>query len=242
MKLPSHKKLDKKVNNKFIYRIIAVDSSYNRSIPSINTLAQMPDVTAPVKPVIKQIIEKNGHILLIWLSNVELDLMGYNLYKRIKNDTLAEYKIINYSIIPRTITSYTDRSAKEGIIYEYILKAADFENNISSASSVFIGGLKQNKGEAKLVLTEKKISKKKQLTLVWNNENKNYKIKGYVVFVGDNKNQLKPTSDMLEETIYKQKLENINKTYYYQVRAFALSGEVIKTDIFTITTTKAAVN
>ena len=229
--------LAKKVRNKFVYRVIAVDTSYNRSSPSINSLAQMPDVTAPNKVLIKKVEEKEGQLLISWLANVESDLKGYNVYRRAKGDS-GSYNQVNFSIVPKFILSYTDRTAEEGKQYEYIVKAQDQSDNLSGISVGFIGGVKLKKGEASISVIQQKLSKRNVLQLEWKNENSAYKIKGYVVFRGLSESQFKPLTGMLKEVSFKQKLENKTQSYFYQIRAFALSGEVIKTEVITITTTK----
>lgn len=232
--------LAKKVRNKFVYRIVAIDTSYNRSLPSINSLAQMPDVTPPNKVLIKKVEEKNEKLVLTWLANVEPDLIGYNVYKRLKGDS-GMYNKVNFSVVPKYVLSYTDRSAEEGVVYEYIVKAEDVNGNLSEVPNGFKGGILLKKGEPEIALVQQKLNKRNVLQLEWKNVNTAYDIRGYVVFSGSDKSQLKPTSGMLTETEFKQKLANKTQSTYFEVRAYAKSGEVIKTEVIAIVTEKKEV-
>ena len=52
---------------------MAVDTSFNRSKPSINSLAQMPDVTPPNNPVITDATFIDSYISVQWIPNIESD-------------------------------------------------------------------------------------------------------------------------------------------------------------------------
>lgn len=227
----------KKVRNKFVYRVVAVDTSYNRSKPSINSLAQMPDVTPPMKVLVKKVEEKEQKLIISWLANVEPDLKGYNVYRRLKGDS-GIYKKVNFSTVPLNILTYTDRTIEEGVLYEYMVKAVDQSENLSTASKGFIGGIKLKKGEAGISIVQQKLNKRNVLQLEWKNDNEAYEIRGYVVFKGIEESQLRPMSGMLTEPNFKQKLENKSQTFFMQIRAYATSGEVIKTEVLTMTTQK----
>jgi hypothetical protein len=87
--------LPKNIRNKVVYRVVAVDTSLNRSKPSNTSLAQMPDVVGPRTPRIKTVVY-NENIEITWVPSAEVDLAGYNVYqKSVKDSTDWEHVNIN---------------------------------------------------------------------------------------------------------------------------------------------------
>ena len=221
-------KLSKNVSNKFVYRIVAVDTSYNLSKPSINSLAQMPDVTPPHNPVIKNIEFSQDNIIIEWIPNVETDLLGYDLYRKFKKDSI--YNKVNSLLIPANVIKYTDRSSKEGEQYQYSLKAIDINQNESSFSNQFFGENPKKKLTSSIKFeTEKLNVKKKQIQLVWNLENTDLPIQGYVVFKENQNKLLLPYIKLSKNNTLVEKVSP--GIYRYQVRAYTIDGLVIKSEI-----------
>jgi len=221
-------KLSKNVSNKFVYRIVAVDTSYNLSKPSINSLAQMPDVTPPHNPVIKSVEFSEDNIIIEWTPNVETDLLGYDLYRKFKKDSI--YNKVNSLLIPANVIKYTDRTSKEGEQYQYSLKAIDINQNESSYSNQFFGENPKKKLTSSIKFeTEKLNVKKKQIQLVWNLENPDLPIQGYVVFKENQNKLFLPYIKLSKNNTLVEKVSP--GIYRYQVRAYTMEGLVIKSEI-----------
>src|SRR5690606_19237776 len=84
-------KLPKNAKNKFLYFIVAVDSSYNKSEASEAVSVQMPDIIPPVKPLLKSLTNIENSIIAEWIPNKDNDLMGYDLYR--SEDNLKYIKV-----------------------------------------------------------------------------------------------------------------------------------------------------
>ena len=224
-------KLSKNVRNKFVYRIIAVDTSFNRSKPSINSLAQMPDVTPPNHPVIKSINFKDKMMVIYWIPNIESDLEGYNLFRKLKNDS-SDFKKVNNLIIPKDITSYRDRLTTPGKQYLYLVKAIDVNGNISLPSKEFFGYNPKEKLSTKLILNSTLNKKRKKVTLSWNLENSEIPLQGSIVLRSTDDNVLKPYTKLIQENSF---IDNISPgKYNYQIRTYTKDGLVIKSEVINI--------
>lgn len=129
-------KMPKKIRNKFKYRLVAVDSSANRSEPSKMVEAQMPDVTPPNAPFIKQIKSTDSGIYIFWIPNVDADLKNYVLFRRDKNDKTNKELMLTREI-PNTDTMYIDRYSPGGFTWYYSLAAIDSASNISLPSKPY---------------------------------------------------------------------------------------------------------
>ncbi len=221
-------KLSKNVSNKFVYRIVAVDTSYNLSKPSINSLAQMPDVTPPHSPVIKSVKFIDDNIVIDWMQNIESDLLGYNIFRKLISD--STYNKVNSSLIPPSLSSYTDRSSKEGESYHYSLKAVDNNQNASSFSKSFYGENPKQKQTTQIKFVMAKLNtRKKQIQMEWELENSEIPFQGYVVFKEDKNNVLLPYVKLSKNnTLFEKVSPGIFK---YQIRAYTLEGLVIKSEI-----------
>lgn len=221
-------KLSKNIKNKFIYRVVAVDTNYNRSKPSINSIAQMPDVIPPQKPVLKNVSTIDGTILIEWLANVESDLAGYDLYRSKNGDTNSLAKV-NFNLIPNSLNKYTDRNIEKGVEYSYQLVAKDNSQNESAPSASFSISLPSEKTTANIVVTKAVYNQKKQqVTLQWNIE-ENIEMKGYVVYQKDALGNMKPISGLSQFKEYVTK--DINTSILeFEIRGYTLDGGIIKTN------------
>lgn len=225
--------LPKNVRNEFVYRIVAIDTNFNRSVPSENTLAKMPDVTPPLQPVIKNVQADTTRTVITWLANADLDLAGYNLYRRIFGDTLSIEKI-NFNIIPGTISNYTDREVKAGTAYEYYIEAVDQNGNVSRKSPGFYSKTIEAKMEGRVVVELKKInSKKGTLNLEWSADTKD-PIKGYVVYRQLNATSpFKPMSGLLTENRANLSIgENTDGVFY--IKCYTENGRTIQSENFNL--------
>lgn len=222
-------KLPNNIKNEFVYRVVAVDTLLNRSKPSINSMAQMPDVVPPKQPVISNVRLDEGNIVVEWISNKDNDLQGYDLYRMIEADSSSSKKI-NINTIPGSITAYNDRDIEEGKVYFYQLSAKDNSGNESLLSAGFKIKTPREKKELNIEVEKASFNKgKMQVTLQWNGP-KDVQMRGYVIYMLDEYGTMKPISGLSEYTEYKTKLTSEEEYAEFEIRGYTLEGEVIKTD------------
>ncbi|MDR1974558.1 MAG: hypothetical protein LBQ31_07790 [Bacteroidales bacterium] len=124
--------LPRNAKNKFCYKVVSVDSLFNMSDYSNVQCAAMPDVEPPEQPVIKRIIADSGYPLVVWLANAEPDLFHYKLNRFSQEDTVKwEKTILSGENVFRDIT------AKQGVLYRYVLSAIDSNQNVSVPSKSY---------------------------------------------------------------------------------------------------------
>jgi uncharacterized protein len=221
-------KLPMNIKNKFVYRVIAVDTNYNRSNPSINSLAQMPDVIPPNQPVIRNISIVDGAIRIDWLPNVENDLLGYDIYRYVNNDTSTLSKI-NFNVVPGSLNQYNDRNFEKGQLYNYRVVAKDQNQNQSKASESFPFRVASDKTDATIVVKKADFNaKRNQVTLQWDLQG-NVEMKGYVVYQKDTFGNFKPLTGLSNFTEFVSKEIN-SSTLEFEIRGYTSDGTIIKTE------------
>ena len=227
--------LPKLARNKFYYKIVAVDTSYNRSGYSDFAVIGMPDITPPKKPIIKSVTAQEDKLIVEWFQNFETDLAGYNIYRKAKNDTINKAEQLNIGTISKNTFVFTDIFAKKDIRYEYTIVAFDTSGNKSEISDAYFAVLlDKSRNEQEFSNFKASYSKnKKQVKLTWKIKNVN-NIKGYMVYRKEgSKGQIKPLTGLINDVEYIDKKINTKKqgTYSYQVRVFTNSGLIIKSEI-----------
>ena len=116
-------KMAKNIKNKFVYRVVAIDSSYNFSKPSINSLAQMPDIVAPAVPVIEGTTTSYLGFYNTTYANGRGGRLGFNTAANI--DLTLENEILNGNVEVTTLGSGNlnvtngDVDIEDGKIKEY---------------------------------------------------------------------------------------------------------------------------
>ncbi|MCF7919650.1 MAG: M20/M25/M40 family metallo-hydrolase [Candidatus Cloacimonetes bacterium] len=73
-------------------------------------------------------------IILTWTPNQELDLAGYNIFRRAETET--EFSMINISLVSDTV--YMDHNILPLVYYHYYTQAIDLDGNSGDASSEVI--------------------------------------------------------------------------------------------------------
>jgi hypothetical protein len=225
--------LAKNSKNKFLYRVLSVDSTYNKSELSEFAVTTLPDVVAPAEPFISNsYIDKDKNIVIEFFKNTELDLKGYQLYRVYKEDEEEKTEQVNAKLIDKTSMRYIDRSFENYGAVNYYLVAIDSTNNTSKRSN--IAKLNIKKEEANINYEFKSLNTKalklpNSWQIKWKMENPGELF--YVVYtrrVGEQ--EFEPQTKNLSDTKCIVNLKN-GRGAYVQVRAYNIKGLVAKSEI-----------
>jgi fibronectin type 3 domain-containing protein len=220
--------LPRNARNRFLYKIIAIDSSFNKSQASEVISAVMPDVIPPVKPYMKSLTNGENYILIKWLPNKDEDLKGYNIYR---SDDHGGFSQINKTLIVSSRDNFANAGIESGKEYLYYLTAVDSTGNESQPSNILKGFNHLSSfqsGPTNLKVTYRE--KKKEVFLSWKHESPQSVI-GFVIYRKENgSDQMIPVSGQTESNeFYDSKIKSGN-IYHYQIRAYDKAGKSIKSE------------
>ena len=218
----------------FVYVVRSVDTLLNYSLYSKEVIGQLPDVTPPVAPLVKSVEEEGEELRIAWAENVEKDLKGYNIYKRLEGDT-TDFEKLNGMMVPADIAAYTDREVERGQSYEYYVEAVDFADLVSPASNIATGKLAHLALEGKIeVAKQKLVPTRSEFVLAWNGDDlKNEPLVGYAVFRSIDGAKALQRGKVSKNTQFKEKLSQPGK-YEYHIRAYGERGNILYSDPITI--------
>ena len=231
--------LPKNIKNKFLYKVVAVDLSLNRSPYSEFAIARMPDVTAPNVPFLKSIYaNEKKQVLVEWLSNAEPDLAGYNIYRKNLSDSSASFKKLNVKLIDGKSFRYTDRYVAEETVYEYYLEAVDSSANCSKNSNHNKFKLRGSEDKAEIKISQFEVNynvKRKHVVLTWKLKNEE-SLKGSVVYkLKSGENVLSPISGSLLEGSLLDSDVTSGSEYVYQLRVYNQRGDAYRSEKVSLT-------
>ncbi len=214
--------LNRVARNRFYYRIVAVDSSYNRSEYSSFSAATLPNSYPPAQPHIRRItidtIQKE--LIVHWTANVETDLSHYLIEFSLLGAAFQEAIKVNKDSTTCRLSLTLFPASGE---YLFRMSAIDVANNASPYSEVYGYYLNQAVEAVPLKVTYKWKEKTRRLDLTWDKD-KLQAIKGYVVWGWTDGQEPVPLSGMLTEPKFSVTLKelpplNIKVTAYYQNQA-----------------------
>lgn len=216
--------LPRNVKSTFYYKILAIDTSYNKSDYTNVVSGFIPDVVAPERPVIKYLSYEEDNIKIHWVPNVDLDLMGYHVYR---NDTAEseEFNRLNVNVLEGYVEAYTDRNARPNTTYQYYIEAVDSVGNRSQPSELAHGYLLAKSRPIEINNVRIRYHKRKKTnTLEWALA-ETVQVYGFVVFRGTSLETLKPITGMTKSKIYVDKNVRPDDEYFYQVRVYDDLGQ-----------------
>lgn len=225
--------LAKNSKNKFLYKVLAIDSSYNKSKLSNFAITTLPDGTPPEPPFIKEVyINDKKNIAIEFFKNTELDLKGYDLYRMYAHDNVEQVEKVNANVIDKTLFRYIDREFDNYGLVKYYLVAIDSTNNESKKSNIV--KINIHKSEEKINYEVKNFTAKPlKLPNSWQLKWKINKPDDvfYVVYTkAEGDDNFEPQTKNLNETKCVINLKS-NEKKIAQVRAYNKMGLVAKSDI-----------
>lgn len=119
------------LNSHVYYAITALDERYNQSDLCPVIEVRKPEFIPPTPPFIREIKVMNGKNEICWVSGQESTLAGFDVYRRVAQDTLFE-KIAG--IEGAEINSYEDMQVVNNQEYTYQVKSRTVGGLVSDAS------------------------------------------------------------------------------------------------------------
>jgi len=223
--------LPRNVKNKFVYALVAVDQSLNRSEMSELSVTQLPDVSPPVKPFIKNSEIVEGNIVIEWLANPDDDLSGYNIYRSNSTDSI-NFRKLNVNPYPTDIFKFTDRNSSVGTKYFYYITAMDDTGNESEPSNIYTVTNQNAQTTASLISNAKAeyLESRNEVVVSWDVE-RSSDFKGIVIYRRKGEDGFSPLTGLMQDSKYTDKQIRKGSTYYYEVRSYTESGVVAKSDL-----------
>jgi hypothetical protein len=105
---------------------------------AISVVSHDPDLTAPAPPLLTEVLNGFGEIILNWEDNQEPDLAGYPVYRRLLPHGSFE-RLNSHPHATNLVSRYIDRDVVPGNEYEYRISAIDLYSNESAPAGPFTG-------------------------------------------------------------------------------------------------------
>lgn len=229
--------LPKNAKSKFLYKVIAIDSSYNRSPYSEVASARMPDIFPPAAPHFKSLTVTKDGLKIDWVANADPDLKHYLLYKKI-DDKSKSPELLSKNPIPKTEKSFIDKNCEAGKKYKYYMIAQDSAMNSSYTSDTLVGMMPIKDQLAEF--NEKYIKFKytiesKKVEIDWKIPNE-LEYLGVVIYKSENDDKsFLPYTDMLTVTKHIDTVLKRGKNYAYKLKLFLKNGAIYISKPYTIT-------
>ena len=225
--------LAKNSKNKFLYKVLAIDSSYNKSKLSDYAVTTLPDVIAPSAPfIVNCSLDEKKNIKVEFFKNPELDLKGYELFRIYKENGEETTEKVNGNLIAATSNQYTDRAFEKDGMVSYYLIAIDSTNNRSERSNLVRVSVKADADTLSYEIKNfnaKPIKKTTNWKLNWKiNKPENVFYVVYSKQEGDE--NFEPLTKNLTDTDFVIDLKKGNKLFV-QVRAYNSKGLLAKSEI-----------
>jgi len=117
----------------YYYMVRSVDSPalpWRESLDAEEVSATPRDRTPPARPKGLTVVAGIGRAFLTWNENKEQDLAGYNVYR----STRSGKSYGKLTDRPLTRTTFSDETAKQGVVYYYMVTAVDKAGNEGAGS------------------------------------------------------------------------------------------------------------
>ncbi len=154
-------KFPEKASTKFIYKVSAIDQSFNES-KKAKVWVQLPDVVPPNSPFLVSADLIENKVVLKWNLMPNDAIMSYDVYRVFES---KKEKLNINSLIQDSFTD--DKLSKKGM-YQYYIQAVDSAKLVSEPSnSLYVSSVASNlKNQIKLVAKQDLRTKKVQLEII----------------------------------------------------------------------------
>ncbi|MFI4963399.1 MAG: fibronectin type III domain-containing protein, partial [Legionellales bacterium] len=227
--------LPKQASNPFIYKICAVDKSYNRSATTAVISVRMPDIVPPSAPQLLRVEDKSGVVTLEWRKPIDKDVAGYEVFRKDLMDTGYSYyptlKLTSVMLAPTQLT-YTDKitQRKNSAYYVAAIDSSGNRSRSSNIITVIVGA-----GATPVAAQGVKASYdnvKKVVSLSWQTKD----FMKYEVYRKKGSEAFYPINSIGTAPEFKDEKVETGKTYAYKLRAFAPAGDFADSDEVTVST------
>jgi fibronectin type 3 domain-containing protein len=165
-------KLAKNVKTTFQYRVISVDSSFNKSAFAKTVNIRQPDVIPPRIPAITEVKASGKAIKVTWIPNTDNDFKYYTIYRRHLSSSDTTFVPLQLGI-KQFDTTYFDNTIKNNNTYSYVITATDSANLESGRSKPYPYKYIDVTPTMSLKSFNAEKGKKKGVLLTWNIEKGN---------------------------------------------------------------------
>ncbi len=212
--------LPRNARNFFFYKIAALDRAYNMSGYSEPHSSRMPDVVPPRAPFIIDVKQETKALRIDWLENAPEDSAG----------TIRKLNVV---LIKAGMHMFTDHWAEANKAYRYFLTAVDSSGQASLPSAAYDA---KYQADEICALRIKKLSaavkRSGNIPLLWSvevEEEDDYS--GCILYRKEGvEGAYKPLTILSKDHKYTDKFNDDIDTHQYQVRAYSLSGCVVKSE------------
>lgn len=184
----------KRLKTAMSFRVVAVDSSWNKSKFSDAVTAKLIDVVPPSIPYFKNItVTPTGALKIDWVANREPDFDHYELVKSYGSTS----EVMNVG----DVVTYRDSLVQPATQYTYQLMSVDDSGNFSALSKPFrITTPQKVKKETENIVLKVK-NKKSKTILKWKflKSVSEEELKGFVIYEESGK-KMKPITGLLQNT------------------------------------------
>lgn len=220
-------KLPENIRNTFSYRVVAADSSFNKSEASGIASVKLPDVMAPAPPFIKQVVTSEGALTITWLPAIDRDAKNFKLFRSTGGN------IILLATLSSIEASFEDDKVVSDQSYKYHLTLVDSAGNESEKSNEFAG--RWVKRAASLLIggvTASYDSISGNISVGWLALSS--ASVGYILYRKKGEEEFKPIGPMLTEHHYIDTRAQKGEVYAYRVKAYGEKGVVAESTDYSI--------
>lgn len=126
--------LDLNTITKNIYvGVKAEDDNYNKSFISEIIKVRRPDTIPPTRPNLNIAYYENNKVYISWKNSSSSDVIQYNIYRKLSNEAMANWKLIDS--VDVSINQYSETPIGHDKNYDYAIKAVDDFKNMSTMSN-----------------------------------------------------------------------------------------------------------
>ena len=209
----------------YYYRVSAVDTHLNESIPSKIVKVKLPDIIAPPQPVFKGYKNYTNKVTLNWAQVITYDFSHYNIYKKVGR----KWKKLNQR--PLLNNYFEDKKAKIGKNI-YAITSVDNNKNESKIKKTVSIVIADRKPPTIKNFKVKKV--KKGVLISFNCKDRDYY--GFEVYRSSSSilnyfnisNFIKRKKSFLDKNIAKK------AHYFYRVIAYDKNGNIAKSKVIDI--------